>query len=291
MSETLHTCPVCLTPNFTERGLRAHKCKGGTRLNPETGLVDVIEHDPWDRPRQLLEGISLAVRISIAGQVLLGHELATLKKDMGFTHGSQKRFSPSGKVFHLEQTWPDLVKEKLGISYKTANNFIDCFEAAKVRLKKLGHLGTLPDGTKKLELLFTARPSGLSDDDRATLAKAVDKLVDGDTQRELLQDLKIIKAHVPLTGGDTSAHKKDKLTDQEMMGQLAFKFFRPIADTLHSMRTNPDREAFLHTIPITSSEADEISLTTLEIDLEAALHDVKAAKKARLKPTTGTVIK
>lgn len=28
MSETLVTCPVCQIPNFTEQGLRAHRCKG-----------------------------------------------------------------------------------------------------------------------------------------------------------------------------------------------------------------------------------------------------------------------
>ena len=45
MPESLVTCPVCLTPNFTPRGLKAHKhkCKGGTRLNRQTGLVEVIE--------------------------------------------------------------------------------------------------------------------------------------------------------------------------------------------------------------------------------------------------------
>lgn len=43
MPDVLHTCPVCLTANFTARGLTAHKCKGGTRLNPDTGLVEVVK--------------------------------------------------------------------------------------------------------------------------------------------------------------------------------------------------------------------------------------------------------
>jgi hypothetical protein len=42
MSETLLTCPTCQIPNFTYRGLKAHKCKGGTRMNHTTGLVEVI---------------------------------------------------------------------------------------------------------------------------------------------------------------------------------------------------------------------------------------------------------
>jgi hypothetical protein len=43
MTETLHTCPTCQTPNFTARGLKAHKCKGGTRLNHETGVVEIVQ--------------------------------------------------------------------------------------------------------------------------------------------------------------------------------------------------------------------------------------------------------
>ena len=42
MSETLLTCPTCLIPNFTPKGLKAHRCKGGTRMNHTTGLVEVI---------------------------------------------------------------------------------------------------------------------------------------------------------------------------------------------------------------------------------------------------------
>jgi len=106
----------------------------------------------------------------------------------------------------------------------------------------------------------------------------------------LLEALKLVKVHKALTGGDTSDSKKKKLSDAELMGQLAFKFFQPIAEALHSLRANPDREAFLHTIDIVSSEEDQISITQLENDLEAALRDVRAAKKARMKPTTGKVI-
>lgn len=43
MSEQLFTCPVCHIPNFTQRGLKAHKCKGGTRMNPETGMVEEVK--------------------------------------------------------------------------------------------------------------------------------------------------------------------------------------------------------------------------------------------------------
>lgn len=300
MTETLLTCPTCLIPNFTARGLGTHRCKGAKL--PIEHLADATDArrsqtaatspeiiDPWARPREILGGIQLALRLSVAGQVLLGHELASLKKDLGYGHGANKS-GPSGHFVKTEKTWPELIKENLGISWRTADRMIDSFEAAKVRLKKLGHLGTLPDGEKKLELLFTARPSGMTDDDREALAKVVDKLVDGDSQSALLQELKISKFHVPLTGGDTSAHKKDKPSEAELMGQLAFKFFHPVAEALHAFRINTDREAFLHTVALYSPDEDTISLTTLERDLEAALADVKAAKKARMKPATGKTV-
>ena len=299
MTENLITCPICQTTGFTSRGLRAHKCKGVKRdpvssisetpkhRNTETLAGDVSVADPWDRPRKILDGIKLCVRMSIAGQVLLGHELATLKKDMGFGRGNNKG-GPVGQFVQMAETWPQLIEKNLKISYKTADRMIACFEAAKARLKKLGHLKNLPSGSKKLELLFTARPDSMTDDDRDALAKCVDKLVDGDTQSDLLKELKIIKFHVPLPGGDTSKHKK--VTEEQMMQQLAFNFFSPIAEGLQRLRVDNDREAFLHALDIQSSDEDAITLTTLERDLEAALNDVRTAKKARMKVATGKVI-
>ena len=53
MPEALVTCPVCLIPNFTPRGLKAHKCKGGNRRNPETGLVEVVAAAKRESPLTL----------------------------------------------------------------------------------------------------------------------------------------------------------------------------------------------------------------------------------------------
>lgn len=301
MSETLLTCPNCHIPNFTPKGLKAHKCKGKTTLelladetdkkrrSQTAATVEVVTPDPWERPRQILGGIKLALRMSLAGQVLLGHELATIKKDMGCSRGSNKS-GPVGQFVRPEKSWPELVQENLGISYKTADRMIDSFEAAKARLKKLGHQGTLPSGEKRLELLFTQRPTGMTDADREALAKVVDKLVTGDSQSDLLKELKISKFHVSLPGGDTTEHKKDRPSDKELMGQLAFKFFLPVAEALQAFRSSADRDAYLHTIAMNSTEPGELSLTGLERDLEAALRDVRAAKKDRMKPATGKVI-
>jgi hypothetical protein len=247
-------------------------------------------HPAWDTARNLLAGIKQALRISLAGQVLLGQELHTLKKDLGFRHGGDRKSSDqSGHL--IDRTWPEWVKTELGLSRTTADRCIEMFEAAKARVKKIGVTGDLPGGAKKLALMFDSRPSTMAEEDREKLQAVVERLVFGSTQAELLEELRLVKKHVPLQGGDTSAHRKDKEpTEHQKMEQLAFLFLRPLADTLHGLRTNPDREAYFHTIPIVSSEENEISLTMLEHDLEAALHDVRAAKKARMKPATGKVI-
>lgn len=253
-------------------------------------LDEAFTPDPaWNNARNILAGIQQALRISIAGQVLLGHELKNLKKDLGFVNGNNQH---AGRVAHDEQpsTWAEWVKAELGLSRPTADRMIEMFEAAKARLKKISHTADLPGGTQKLALLFDSRPSTMTVDDRDKLHQVIERITNGDTQKSLLEELRLVKKHVPLTGGDTSAHNKDRPSDAELMGQLAFRFFQPLAENLHRLRIDGDREAYLHTIPIISGEEDEISLASLENDLEAALHDVRAAKKLRLKPATGKVI-
>jgi hypothetical protein len=244
--------------------------------------------DPWSRPRLLLGQITTALRLSLAGQVLLGQELSNLKKDLGYQGAGGDRRS-NGHSVHLI-SWPTLIQENLGISYKTADRMIDCYEAAKTRLKKLTATATLPNGSAHLETLFTTRPGELTEAQCQELAKCVDKLVDGSSQTELLQELKITKFHVSLEGGDTSAHNKQRPSEEEMMAQLSFRFFHPVAEALQAFRRNSDRDAFLHTLALHSGDAEEITLTTLETDLTATLAAVTAAKKARMKPTTGKVI-
>lgn len=43
-SEQLHTCPGCHTPNFTARGLKAHKCKS----KPRAAALQIVKGDDQD---------------------------------------------------------------------------------------------------------------------------------------------------------------------------------------------------------------------------------------------------
>ena len=84
MPDSLVTCPVCLTPNFTPRGLKAHKhkCKGGTRLNRQTGLVEVLA--PISAPSS-----SSPVVLSPIGEINAFHRRATAAADQARQSASE----------------------------------------------------------------------------------------------------------------------------------------------------------------------------------------------------------
>jgi hypothetical protein len=287
LSQELHDCPKCGRKNFTASGLKKHNCKKAV----QTGLALKGESSgpDWSRARAILEGVKTAARLTIVGQVLLGQELLTLKTELGFVGSGRRKEKPQLAVFKsLNRTWENWCKAELGISPDTADRLIDTFEAAKVRVKKLG-------GSPMLIGLLDAAPAKLDDEKRKILAGLVDKLVWGESQSSLLEELRIFKRHAALAGGDTT--KKDDKKETQAQ-QLAFAFFSPIPATITklertflNLRHGPDYKAYLMTLPLTSSRDGEISLTSLESTLKAAiegdlaktLEDIRAAKDARMK--------
>jgi hypothetical protein len=242
-------------------------------------------HPSWDHARNYLAGVSQALRLSIAGQVLVGMELMQLKKDLGFIHGANKG-GPRGQFVHTERTWSEWVSAELGISYKTADRMILMFDAARARLKKIGHTGDLPGGTKKLALIVDARPTTLADEDREKLAAVVERLTDGATQADLLEELRLVKKHTaPPIQRNTSRGK-----DESTAGQLAFHFFEPVAASLITARTSPDYQKLLHSLPLESDADHPLSLATLEAEFRSALADIEAVKQSALKSTRGRII-
>jgi hypothetical protein len=245
----------------------------------------------WDNARLYYRAVRTTGRQFIVAQICLGWELYNKKKELGFTHGNNQH-TKDAQVGHPQKTWQEWLHSEIApdLARQTADRLIQTFLGFCEKCPKKLRVTFESSGKRSLITTLSKPPTSLTAKDRQIIETAIAKCTDGETQRSLMEELNLVKKHVPLTGGDTSGSKKDKITDAELMGQLAFKFFQPIAQGLHSMRANPDHEAYLHTIPITSSEEGEISLTMLENDLEAALHDVKAAKKARMKPANGKVI-
>ncbi len=245
----------------------------------------------WTRARTILAGIKTCLRLSLAGQVLLGMELLAIKTELGFV-GRKRRgpsLEPNDSVLKcLNRTWENWCKAELGISPDGADNFIACYEAAKVRVKKLG-------GDKQLAGLLETHPAKLTEESHKILSGMVDKLVWGETQKSLLEELRLVKFQATLTGGDTT---KDKTKGTLTVEQGTFAFFSPIPATIAKLdkaianiRVAPDFQGYLHALPLNSASPDQVSLSSLKAmiagllsgDLSKTLGDIDAAIAAKSK--------
>lgn len=227
----------------------------------------------WERARHLLEGLKLHLRLGLAAQVLLGIECQRIKGDLGYIGRGGDRRSNRHDV-GLNRSWDDWCKSELGLSCRTVDRWIDCWEASKARIKKLG-------GETSLLGLLENPPVDPADANRKILEAAVEKITSGVNQKELLEDLRLVKAPATLTGGDTSEHQttKPELTAE----QLAFSFFQPVALSLHQLRSTPDYQALLHQLPVEAADEQALSLAALEYETERLLEDIRAAKAAKSK--------
>jgi hypothetical protein len=279
--------------------------------NPKAALITVepdglgIESgDPrFDRARQILEGVKMTCRMNIAGQVMLGGELFGLKEELGFNgSGRRKERSQVATFDFSSRTWDDHCKAELGISHDCADRFITCFRIIQKRGEALG------EDSPAFRLLCVP-VSTLGEDDRQILQRVVNELLKGDSQKDLLQELKIIRGQHRLKGGDTSESKK--AAAQEATVKNASQFFRMIFNDLAGIekavsrqRHNPSFDAWLYLLPLATSEAAEvISLTdyqskvehlaeTIEADLQDLLTKVGKAiesKMASCNPPSRTI--
>lgn len=115
MSESLHTCPTCQTPNFTERGLKAHRCKGVANLEVVTAAeVSTAE----------LAGIAAAIDKSI--DLVTNHEDAFEEATLEHRLEIGLHISRAMEVFTLSNT----ERAALGGEAKSALSTVDKAESA-----------------------------------------------------------------------------------------------------------------------------------------------------------------
>jgi hypothetical protein len=248
--------------------------------------------DPgWDNARLYYRAVKTTGRQFLVAQICLGWELSNKKKDLGFTHGGNKA-GPSGQFGHTGRTWEEYLHAEIdeNLPRRTADRLIQVYDGFCEKCPKKLRVAFQSGGKRSLITTLSKPPGNLTAKDRQTIETAIAKASDGETQRSLLEELNLVKVHKSLPGGDTTKHKKDKPSDEELMGQLAFKFCEPVAKALQTFRIDGERDAFLAALPLHSSEPDDITLTTLEQDLEAALENVRTIKKNKLKSAKGTVI-
>jgi hypothetical protein len=225
----------------------------------------------WDRAREILSGIRLALRLSIAGQVMLGMELHELKRSLGFVHGGNRRSEGAP-----DKTWEAWVRDELNLSRDTADRMIAMSEAARLKLRKLG-------GEPALLGILDTPPAALDAVQRQTLQAAVDKITDGETQRGLLEELRLVKCHVsPSEEAQRAGGSAQRRQPSEE--QLAWNWAggTVIAELSH-VRAAPNYEASLHTLPLSKTEEVPFGLIDYVRELKEIYHTAQAVLDARLK--------
>jgi hypothetical protein len=238
----------------------------------------------------LLAELKSATRRSLSAQILLGKELSSLKRKLGFL-GSGRREKESRQIGDFK-SWDQYCQGELGIPDRTADRYVQCYEAALKRAKV--RKSNEPEACRLLEI----PAAELTGDELERLATCVDRLVDQDTQAGLLEELGIVKPSKKLEGGDTSAAAKP--ARHMTMGEWATETFQRIPRefdelerSIFRIKDAPDYRILLQELDLDSPEDGAISLMGIKECLERVLGgglakilaDVESAIEAKMHGT------
>lgn len=231
----------------------------------------------WTRAKSLLSELKISVRRSLSAQVLLGKELATIKRRL-FPHGGVRKGS-SGHDVHLK-TWDQWCKGELGICARTGNRWIDCFDLALERAKK--RKCTEPQAARLLEI----PADELTGDELEALAQVVQGLVAGDTQAGLLEELRIVKRSNSREGGDTSQNRNGAEAAFEQMVKDMFSKIRSGSGDLEKRIYRGCNGALFHAalekLPLESEDKDAPTLSGIRDELSGVLDDLRGVLDGEL---------
>ncbi len=238
----------------------------------------------WEHARLYLSTVRQSFRRFIAAQICLGWQLFQLKQELGFGHGLHKS-GPLGQFGPMEKTWAQWVTEELDLPKRTADRFIEVFQGFQAHLNKRQALSLGgPAVAEPAALLadLATPPANIPPKDRAAIEKAIALASDGLTQRELLEELRLVKTyHLPGPGSaDDDPAAGEPPNEAAAAEQLAFIFFTPALD-LSRMRASRDWELHLQCLPLVTDDPSKPCLIRLEEDLGAALRDVRAVLRQK----------
>jgi hypothetical protein len=218
-------------------------------------LAGIESRSPeWERARALLEGVYLTARRCLAGQVFLGRELLSLKRDLGFEGGGRRITARAGI-----KSWGDYTRAELGISDDMADRAIAAYKVIRHRGET-----ALGDDSEEFRLLI-APPCSLAPAEQKKLQKAIGELIRGDdSQRSLLRELRMINAPFKQDGGDTSAAKKPAKQDSPaLVASVPFReLFNDLEETEHEisrLRRHSDLDGYLYLLPLVTDDPDKIT--------------------------------
>ncbi len=261
---------------------------------PEAAMITVepdglgIESDnrQWDRARLILESVKMTSRMNLAAQVMLGGELTEIRASLGFNGrgGDRRSKSASADLKIGGRTWEEWCKAELKISRDTADRCVSCFQVIKRRGEALG------DAAPAFRLLC-APASTLDDEEYKILQRIVNELIEGNSQKDLLHELKILKDAEWDKGRNKKGSKKPADVSDEATAERASEFFRIISNELtETERTvsracyNKSFESWLYLLPLEPADSPGViglrdyqrQIEKLHESLETGLQDLLA---------------
>ena len=214
-TETLVTCPTCNTPNFTERGLKAHRCNGIDRtltnsapggrnsreqLQPVAAAPGTLSDDAL-MGAQLTEQFKKAITAT-REVVIFGAMMIRAREHTVSTRGHGGKFGEKGEGF---KAWLDEFSPDVARSRPTAYRFMALAEGVQEEF----NVGKKCD----LTLLLTAPDDELTPALRNKQRSILDFL-EGKSQRQLLLQL----------GGDEEKTKSPrKKHDEDLTPEQEFE--------------------------------------------------------------------
>jgi len=249
--------------------------------SPEVNAA--LATDPaWEGIRQTIAAVRAAGRAYLFGQAWLGWQLAVLKKEHhGANKGGQGGDRKStGRICPLI-SWPEIVQAETGLSRRTADVFIQLFDATQAKLKRRKE-----DPGSSLVLFRDANPLALPPEQREALQDVIASLCDGETQASLMAELGVIpKPRVMPQGGRPGPKPPTEA------GQLAFLFFETLVEPLVNTRLNPEYKKLLYVLPAYSTSDNPISLDLIASECRGILADIAEVQAAQAKPARGKIIR
>ncbi len=270
-------CKKCGATDFKALlNLAAHerKCPGSALATVEvtTDSPALADEDPrWLAVRETAGRLREAGRTYLEMQAWLGWQLAQLKKDHGIKAGKPK--ANLADSAELRATWPDLVKHYTGYSRRTADVFIELFDATKAKLKR----AKLPEQKAALAIFNQGNPLALPAEQRDFVRDVIASLCTGETQGSLMQEIGIVPK--PVMPANPGANKAAKLSDAE----LAFHHWDGPASAIVKARS-PEGLKLLHALPPVTDEPGKLCLVFLRDEAKALAEAAEEALAVHAKP-------
>lgn len=252
----------------------------GTRLNHETGLVELTHDQPkdpaWDSIRQTISQVRAAGRAYLFGKAWLGWQLSVRKlahhKSGGGRGGDRKSMAQNAPLIG----WAEIVERETGLNRHAADRMIELFEATKAKLKR--EQKKAPANKNALVILQSENPLALPPEQREFVQDVISSLCDGETAASLMEELGVIKPP-PAPPLGKKQQKKDKLTPE----QLAFDFFDGPASAITNARASKEYKKLLYMLPPVTDDPEKPSLVFLRDEMQAMVDDLNEALAAHAK--------